>query len=264
MFFFFFSFPAGASAESTWSSDPLPGKAVSIAPSILNNVFTALRSFETSLVIRFNCTQIKNINILQFQFSRLDKDDLGNISSYISHLILVTTYWRYMTSCWLFIYQQFAQFFPICLYQTSFYWNYSSLRLLSYHQSYESSTSYLSHTSCLICCFWHNRSFYSSWTSSILVWHFFHCSLLDQILFIKRVPSMSIVRTLNHLYSNSFMEFLKDPSLILFFLSYTPLHSVLSYLLQQQTITSMLMILSFCYHSQLWISLITSLTLKIL
>jgi len=32
----------------------------------------------------------------------------------------------------------------------------------------------------------------------------------------------------------------------------------------QQTITSMLMILNFSYHSQLWISLITSLTLKTL
>jgi len=37
---------------------------------------------------------------------------------------------------------------------------------------------------------------------------------------------------------------------------------VLPYLIQQQTITSMLMILIVSYHSQLWISLITTLTLK--
>jgi len=35
-------------------------------------------------------------------------------------------------------------------------------------------------------CFWHYRSFYSSWTSFILVWHFFYCSLLDQILYTKQ------------------------------------------------------------------------------
>jgi len=50
--------------------------------------------------------------------------------------------------------------------------------------------------------------------------------------------------------------FLKDPSLVLYSSSYAPLFSVLSYLIQQ-TITSMLMILNFSYHSQLWISLIT-------
>jgi len=38
--------------------------------------------------------------------------------------------------------------------------------------------------------------------------------------------------------------------------------SVLLYLILQQTITSILTILIFCYHSQLWISLITLLTLK--
>jgi len=76
---------------------------------------------------------------------------------------------------------------------------------------------------------------------------------------------MSILKTLNHLYSNFFMEFLKDPSLVLYFSSYTPLLSVLSYLIHQQTTNySVLMILNFSYHSQLWISLISSLTLKIL
>jgi len=33
--------------------------------------------------------------------------------------------------------------------------------------------------------FWYYRSFISSWTSFILVWHLFNCSLLDQILFTK-------------------------------------------------------------------------------
>jgi len=74
------------------------------------------------------------------------------------------------------------------------------------------------------------------------------------------VSHMSLLKTLNHLSSNSFMEFLKDPSLVLYSSSYTPLLSVLSNIIHQQTITSMLMILNFSYHSQLWISLITSLT----
>jgi len=38
---------------------------------------------------------------------------------------------------------------------------------------------------------------------------------------------MSILKTLNHLYSNSFTEFLKDPSLILIFYT-TPLSTVIS------------------------------------
>jgi len=45
------------------------------------------------------------------------------------------------------------------------------------------SKSHLSHSSWLICCVWQYISFYSSWTSYILHWHFFYCSLLDQILF---------------------------------------------------------------------------------
>jgi len=60
---------------------------------------------------------------------------------------------------------------------------------------------------------------------------------------------MSIFKTLNHLYSNFFMEFLKDPSLVLHYSSYTPLLSVLSYLIHQQTTSSVLMILSFSYYS---------------
>jgi len=62
---------------------------------------------------------------------------------------------------------------------------------------------------------------------------------------------MSILKTLNHLYSNFFMEFHKDPSLVLYFSSYIPLLSVLSYLIHQQTTNSMLMMLNFSYHSQL-------------
>jgi len=63
---------------------------------------------------------------------------------------------------------------------------------------------------------------------------------------------MSLLKTLNHLYSNSLMEFLKNPSLVFYSSSYIPL-SVLSYLIQQQTITSMQMILNLSYTSQLWI-----------
>jgi len=75
---------------------------------------------------------------------------------------------------------------------------------------------------------------------------------------------MSIMKTLNHLYSNFFMVFLKDPSLVLYSLPYTPLLSELLYLILQQTTNSMLIILNFSYYSLLWISLIISLTLKIL
>jgi len=53
---------------------------------------------------------------------------------------------------------------------------------------------------------------------------------------------MSILKTLNHLYSNFFMEFLKDSSLVLYSSSYTPLISVLSYLILQQTTYSMMML----------------------
>jgi len=46
---------------------------------------------------------------------------------------------------------------------------------------------------------------------------------------------MSILKSLNHLYSNFFKaEFLKDPFLILYSSSYTPLLSLLSYLIHQQ------------------------------
>jgi len=74
----------------------------------------------------------------------------------------------------------------------------------------------------------------------------------------------SILKTLNLLYFNFFVEFLNDPSLFLYSSSYAPLLSVVSYLIQKPTITSMLMKLNFSYHSHLWISLITSLTLKTL
>jgi len=91
------------------------------------------------------------------------------------------------------------------------------------------------------------RSFYSSWTYCILVWDFFYCSLLNQILFTKLITVlfMSILKTLNHLYSNFLMDILKDPSLVLYSSSYTPLLSVLSYLILQQTTNSMHMILNF-------------------
>jgi len=57
------------------------------------------------------------------------------------------------------------------------------------------------------------------------------------------------------------MEFLKDPFLVLYSSSYTPLLSLLS---SNSAANHMLMILNFSYHSQRWISLITSLTLKAL
>jgi len=104
-------------------------------------------------------------------------------------------------------------------------------------------------------------SFYTSWTSFILVWQFFHCSLFCIKSNLLNRFSMSIMKTLNHLYSNSFMEFIKDESTVLFS---SPLFSVLSYLIQKKTIPSMLMILNFSYHSHLRISLKTSLTLKTL
>jgi len=71
-----------------------------------------------------------------------------------------------------------------------------------------------------------------------------------------------ILKALNYLDSSYFMNFLKDPCLALYSSSFTPLLSVLSYLIQRQTITSMLMLLNVCYHFELWVSLITSLTLK--
>jgi len=41
-------------------------------------------------------------------------------------------------------------------------------------------------------------SFFPSWTSFILVWHFFYCSLLDQILFRPTKPFfLSILKALN-------------------------------------------------------------------
>jgi len=62
--------------------------------------------------------------------SNIDLRRSPQLSSYISLLILVKTHWKssWITSCWLFIYQQPPQFFPVCLFQSSFYWNYSYLR----------------------------------------------------------------------------------------------------------------------------------------
>jgi len=78
---------------------------------------------------------------------------------------------------------------------------------------------------------------------------------------------MSVLKTLNHLYSNSFMVFLNDPSLIRSTLHYTtPLSqaAVTFRLIKEQTIASILMMLNFSNHYRLWISLKTSLTLKTL
>jgi len=83
--------------------------------------------------------------------------------------------------------------------------------------------------------------------SFILVWHFFDCSL-------NRSFYVNIENSNSYVYCNSFMEFLKDPSLVLYSSYCTPLVSVLSstphivhhssqycHLIQQQTITTMLM-----------------------
>jgi len=55
----------------------------------------------------------------------------------------------------------------------------------AYIKNHSTETTYLSHTSWLIYRFCYYRSFYSSWTYFIPVWHFFYRSLLDQILFAK-------------------------------------------------------------------------------
>ena len=73
---------------------------------------------------------------------------------------------------------------------------------------------------------------------------------------------MSALKTPNHLSFNFYMEFIKDLSLVLCYSYCTLLLSVLSYLTLQETITSMLMMLNFSYHSRLLISLKTSLTSK--
>jgi len=65
---------------------------------------------------------------------------------------------------------------------------------------------------------------------------------------------MSVLKTLNRMYSNFFMEFLKDQSLVLYSSSYVPLLSVPSYLIHQQTTNYMLMILNFSYLSSGFLS----------
>jgi len=96
------------------------------------------------------------------------------------------------------------------------------------------------------------------------VWHFLYCSLVDQMLFTKPFFLCQYWK-LNYLFSNFAMELLEDPSLVLYTIHLIHLSVLLGlYLIQQQTITSMLMMLNFGYHSQLRISFITSLTLKIL
>jgi len=85
-----------------------------------------------------------------------------------------------------------------------------------------------------------------------------HCSLVNKL---ANFPSSSGA---DPRLGHSTNLFQADPSLVLYSSSYIPLLSVLSYLILQQTTTSMLMILNFSYHSQLWISLITLLILKTL
>jgi len=70
---------------------------------------------------------------------------------------------------------------------------------------------------------------------------FYSFMIISPKLWVINKSLASHLFTPNHLCTNCFMEFLKDPSLVL----NTPFLSVLSYLIQQQTITSMLMIPNF-------------------
>jgi len=66
---------------------------------------------------------------------------------------------------------------------------------------------------------------------------------------------MSILKTVNHLYSNFFMEFLKYPSLVLYSSSYTIYTTLLSTVISNSSPISCLLILlklsfsSLVYHS---------------
>jgi len=150
------------------------------------------------------------------------------------------------------IYQQPPQFFPDRLYQTSFYWNYFSLRSWSYHRCYGSSkvtcrtlfdlsaavdTRYKDHSILLerlSSCIGISSTALPSIKSYLL-----NRSFSVNFEYSKSTP--------NPLYSNYFIPLF--PSLVLYSSSYAPILSVLSYVMQQQTITSMLMILNFSYHS---------------
>jgi len=83
-------------------------------------------------------------------------------------------------------------------------------------------------------------SFWFGISSTVLSW--IKSYLLNRSFYVNNVNS-------SHLYSNSFMEFVEDrpTSLVLYSSSYTPLLSVLSYLIQQQTTNAMLMIINFSY-----------------
>jgi len=102
--------------------------------------------------------QFKNCSVHHhLKKSNLDKDDLGNYRP-ISHLPFLSKLTERVVKLRLADYlstNNLLKFFPVCRYQKSFYRNYSSLRSWKHHQSHESSTSHMSHTSWFICFFWH-------------------------------------------------------------------------------------------------------------
>jgi len=112
----------------------------------------------------------------------------------------------------------------------------------SYHQSYKSSKSNLSHSSLLFCCFWHYRSLF-------FLGRFFSCF---------GISSSALSWIKSYLLNCSFYVIIENLKSSVFQLLYGfPQGSVLGpYCL--------LMILIFSYYYQLWISLIASLTLKTL
>ena len=68
------------------------------------------------------------------------------------------------------VFQLIVFFYPICLPDLSFYWNYSSQNSQWPHPSDGSWWGHVTHFSWLICCFWYCRSFHPSQSSSKLVW----------------------------------------------------------------------------------------------
>jgi len=128
--------------------------------------------------------QFKNCSVHpHLKKSYLDKDDLCNYRL-ISHLSFLSKLTERVVKLRLADYSSTNNL--LNSFQSAYIKHHSTeTTLLSVHDQIIKAMSHLSHSSWLICCFWHYRSFYYSWTPFILVWHFFYCSLLDQILFTK-------------------------------------------------------------------------------
>jgi len=92
----------------------------------------------------------------------------------------------------------------------------------------------------------------------VLVWHFFQCSLLVQILFTKPFFYVNIENSKSSVFQ--LVHGVPQGSLVLFSSPYTPVR----YCHIKFSTNLMLMIINFSYHSQPWNSLIISLTLKTL